>query len=1060
MSLRYKGGVISATPPTTTGGESGSAPGVWTVEQQFQAQGAGNWPSPYTAKYIEDYFSTYVYSGNGGNDSIVNNVNLLTTGSSATTGTDIGSALGGISVASDGSYAITAGNAVLKITAANTLDWQRGDTNINFMNCVIDSSGNVYAIGYSGSTAYFCKYNSSGTQQWFKSCSSTAPDDVMGMEITSDGNLFLGWGATSGTAVSMKVDSSNGSILWQKLLTDTSLKCQDVATDSSGNCYQYGYAGSTRYPFIVKYDSSGNVTWQRKLTDVSATGLFAYGIGVDSSGNVFAACYLGSGGTNRSFIVKLDSSGSLTAQRGSTATNSTAALCIDSSGNVYYSSGYRIFKYDNSLTFQWVRTVSREPVRSGLSTSSTQIYITSGSGPVYRLNIDGTTVQGVSSTDSGISYTNPASTDNASTSISASTASISFSSGSYSVSNYTPANNTSYTATAQTFPAIAASGGLVWIKTRNVSDNHFLFDTLRGPGYYLATNLTGAQGGGGSTTFLNAFNRNGFSIGSANGVNGSGEDLASWTFREQAKFFDVVTFTTSSSTNTNQRISHNLASVPGCIIVKNTGGTSGWPVWHRSLPTATSTYFLLNTTDPESTYSNCWGTSGPTSTDFGINTNFFGTSANYVAYIFAHDAGGFGLTGSDNVITCGSFNASSGAQDITLGYEPQLVFLRESTNGGKWEMIDNIRGFSADGNDVRLAGNSAIAENTLQIISPSATGFRYYANLGGTVVYVAIRRGPMNTPTVGTSVYNAVTWTGNNAARTITGLGFPLDLAITKIRNNGGTSQQSLFFDRLRGSSAASAKRIAATSTNAETNYTAVGTMALMDGFRILDGDSLINDAGIPSTYIGYFFRRAPGAFDVVCYTGTGSATTFNHNLGIAPELIICKNRSVTTFWAVYSANLGNTQGIELNSTSAASTQTAYWNSTSPTSSVFTVGTDNRVNGSGNSMVAYLFATVSGVSKVGSYTGTGALQTVNCGFTTGARFVLIKRTDASGDWYLYDSARGISSGNDPYFFMNSVAAEVTNTNYVDTTSSGFQVTAAAPSALNASGGTYIFLAIA
>jgi hypothetical protein len=127
---------------------------------------------------------------------------------------------------------------------------------------------------------------------------------------------------------------------------------------------------------------------------------------------------------------------------------------------------------------------------------------------------------------------------------------------------------------------------------------------------------------------------------------------------------------------------------------------------------------------------------------------------------------------------------------------------------------------------------------------------------------------------------------------------------------------------------------------------------------------------------------------------------------------------------------------------------------------VFTVSTADGVNSSSYTFVAYLFATVAGVSKVGSYTGTGALQTVNCGFTGGTRFVLIKRTDSAGDWWLYDSARGISSSDDPYLILNSSASETTGTNYVDTTSVGFQVTAAAPAGLNANGGTYIFLAIA
>jgi hypothetical protein len=118
------------------------------------------------------------------------------------------------------------------------------------------------------------------------------------------------------------------------------------------------------------------------------------------------------------------------------------------------------------------------------------------------------------------------------------------------------------------------------------------------------------------------------------------------------------------------------------------------------------------------------------------------------------------------------------------------------------------------------------------------------------------------------------------------------------------------------------------------------------------------------------------------------------------------------------------------------------------------------MNGSGYTYVLYLFATLAGVSKVGSYTGTGADLNVDCGFSAGARFILIKRTDSTGDWYVWDSVRGIAAGNDPYLLLNSTAAEVTNTDYIDPLSSGFTVTATAPAALNASGGSYIFLAIA
>ena len=111
-------------------------------------------------------------------------------------------------------------------------------------------------------------------------------------------------------------------------------------------------------------------------------------------------------------------------------------------------------------------------------------------------------------------------------------------------------------------------------------------------------------------------------------------------------------------------------------------------------------------------------------------------------------------------------------------------------------------------------------------------------------------------------------------------------------------------------------------------------------------------------------------------------------------------------------------------------------------------------------LVAYLFASCPGVSKVGSYTGNGSSQTINCAFTTGARFVLIKRTDSTGDWYVWDSARGIVAGNDPYVRLNLADVEVTTNDSVDTDNTGFIVNQVAASNVNVNAATYIFLAIA
>ena len=131
-----------------------------------------------------------------------------------------------------------------------------------------------------------------------------------------------------------------------------------------------------------------------------------------------------------------------------------------------------------------------------------------------------------------------------------------------------------------------------------------------------------------------------------------------------------------------------------------------------------------------------------------------------------------------------------------------------------------------------------------------------------------------------------------------------------------------------------------------------------------------------------------------------------------------------------------------------------------PDANNFYLSNGTQLNQSGYPYVGYLFATLDGISKVGSYTGTGSNINVDCGFTAGARFVLIKRTDSTGDWYVWDTLRGIVSGNDPYKLLNSNAAQVTNTDYIDPLNAGFTVTSSAPAALNTSGGTYLFLAIA
>jgi hypothetical protein len=602
---------------------------------------------------------------------------------------------------------------------------------------------------------------------------------------------------------------------------------------------------------------------------------------------------------------------------------------------------------------------------------------------------------------------------------------------------------------------LSGLGGLVWTKSRNNVTDHSLADTNRGA-FRLLSNDTTSQLPLGIT-----YNSNGFTMGTSGSQNASGYTYASWTFRKQPKFFDVVTYTGDGVAG--RTVAHNLGSVPGCIMVKNISRATDWIVYHRSIGATGALY--LNTTTATVTATSFWNNTNPTSTQFTTGTwtgtNYSGDT--FVAYLFAHDAGGFGLTGTDNVISCGSVSATgSTLAEVNLGWEPQWVLIKGADITCNWSIIDNMRGFTADKGVSWLFPNSSAAEaSTSSLNIPGAyltsTGFKINANESpnngtGTYIYIAIRRGPMKVPTTGTSVFTPVTSSAQTG--TITS-GFPTDLVMELDRTTGQVNFNRMFQDRLRGKF----QILDSSTTAAETSNTSTASFDSNTGIILNGGGVYVNG------FVYEQFRRAPGFFDEVCYTGTGvGGRTVAHNLTVAPELVIVKARSITEFWGTLYVATSSTGALNGDFQFSTGFNQYYFGNDSiyiaPTSSVFTVGSVNRVNASGATYVAYLFATCPGVSSVGSYTGTAALQTINCGFAAGARFVLIKRIDSSGDWYVWDSARGISSGNDPYLLLNSTAAEVTSTNYVDTTAVGFQVTAAAPAAINANGGTFIFLAVA
>jgi hypothetical protein len=592
---------------------------------------------------------------------------------------------------------------------------------------------------------------------------------------------------------------------------------------------------------------------------------------------------------------------------------------------------------------------------------------------------------------------------------------------------------------------LSGEGGLVWLKNRSLSASHALIDTELGGSQHLRSNSTDGSG----SSYSISFNVDGFSIGSsAQDVNESPRNYASWTFRKAEKFFDVVTYT---GTGANRTVTHNLGSAPGCMIIKRTDSTSDWIVYHREMNNVNpaSYYAVLNSNNARQS-SDLFQDLHPTSAHFTLNNwaEINASGGTYVAYLFAHDAGGFGDSGDESVIKCGSYtgNGAADGQAIDLGWEPQWLMIKGSSVASNWQIIDTMRGATvATGGTRPLRADLSNAEYQGDLGYPYATGFvvgpsTNTNNSGSTYIYIAIRRGPMKTPTDATEVFAASTAAANTLFTTgITSL----DGAFIVNRTiNGGAR---FFFSRLTAS-----RGLDPTSTAAEANYGTAISWDLNNAFY---------QSAIGSS-VQWLFRRAPGFFDVVAYTGTGASTlTLAHNLGVEPEFIIQKCRSNSFEWWCWHKDLSGATGyIWLQSNAAKGSSISSWGNTLPTTTQFTVG--GGLNTSARTFITYLFATCPGISKVGSYTGTGTTLDIDCGFTAGARFVMIKRTDSTGDWYVYDSARGIVSGNDPYLLINSTAAEVTSTDYIDPLSSGFQISSTAPAAINASGGSFIFLAIA
>jgi Concanavalin A-like lectin/glucanases superfamily/SPRY domain len=341
--------------------------------------------------------------------------------------------------------------------------------------------------------------------------------------------------------------------------------------------------------------------------------------------------------------------------------------------------------------------------------------------------------------------------------------------------------------------------------------------------------------------------------------------------------------------------------------------------------------------------------------------------------------------------------------------------------------------------------------------------------------YQALCTANLPTPTIanGAGYMAATTYTGTGATQsisnTVNSTSFQPDFVWIKSRS---AATNNNLFDSIRtATNYLISNSTAANATNAN-SLTAFGST----GFTLGSDASSIGVNVNAATYVGWQWKgsgttvsntsgsitstvcvNTTSGFSIATYTGTGANATVGHSLGVAPSMVIVKRRDTTGNWGTWHTSIANTNYLLLNSTAASASGTTYWNSTTPTSTVFSIGTSTDVNANTGTYVAYCFAPITGFSAFGSYTGNGSTDGpfVYLGFRP--RWVMVKRTDSTSDWYIWDTSRDTYNVETNTLLADTAGAETSATS-IDDLSNGFKCRSS--TVVNASSGTYIYAAFA
>ena len=679
-------------------------------------------------------------------------------------------------------------------------------------------------------------------------------------------------------------------------------------------------------------------------------------------------------------------------------------------------------------------------------------------------------------------------------------------------------NTVIYTGTGTTnaITGVGFEPDLIWVKNRDQSDSHAIVDSVRGitsPAPYIASDRTDAQFT--STNMPTSVQSDGFTItGNGGRTNTSGEDYVVWCFNaggaptatntggqtptSGSKMVDGTAVTnnyptadiypTKQSVNTKlgfsitkytgagsgKSLPHGLDVPPEMYIIKTTSTSNNW--WVYTVHGGDFQYLKLNGADSGTDADQYYDRPTANVIEQGQTLN-----TTNIMYSFASKRG---------VSKVGSYTGTGASGNkVYTGFEPAFLMIKGTDQTSDWIILDNKRDAS-NPNSARLDANSNGTEYTGEnLVDFNRDGFTLVTNSASkngnnkNFIYYAIAKDTNETELVDglgfkpsidpDDHFNTVIYTGNSSTNSITGVGFKPDLVWIKNRTKAGGHWLT---DSVRGVS----KGIMTQSTSTEiTTLPELMSSFNSDGFTV---GYISNDTTNISTsdYVAWCFNaggnevtNTDGAinstvrvnnnlgFSITKYTATGVTATVGHGLDAAPDMIIAKTTNQAYNWMVYHKDLGASNYLMLNSTNTSASSSTFMNNTNPTSSVFTAGAGQNLNyASGNQIITYNFTSKRGVSKAGSYEGTGTSG--NKIFTEfEPAFVMVKNIDDSGGWLMYDNVRDADGVINKFLYANLTNAESNaSTATITPNKDGFTIGNSNSVHLNRSGDTFIYLAFA